>query len=69
MCGLLVRSHMNAGQDGFRSTSPQQSRPMVRGTASLECNNCRWQFLEAAQLLAKHRLLGGIDAVQLKQAL
>lgn len=24
MCGLLVRSHMNAGQDGFRSTSSQQ---------------------------------------------
>ncbi len=48
---------------------------MMGGAASLERDHHRRQFLEeldhlaAAQLLAKHRLFCGIDAVQLKKAL
>ena len=31
MSGLLVRSHMNAGQDGFRGTSSKQKCDLVVG--------------------------------------
>ena len=29
MSGLLVRSHMNAGQDGFRDVSSKQKRDLI----------------------------------------
>jgi hypothetical protein len=31
MSGLLVRSHMNAGQDGFRDGGPKHKRDLVEG--------------------------------------
>jgi hypothetical protein len=31
MSGLLVRSHMNAGQDGFRDTSSKQTSDLMEG--------------------------------------
>jgi hypothetical protein len=31
MFGLLVRSHMNAGQDGFRDTSSKQTSDLMEG--------------------------------------
>jgi len=31
MSGLLVRSHMNAGQDGFRDKGSKQTRDLVEG--------------------------------------
>ena len=31
MSGLLVRSHMNAGQDGFRDKSSKQNRDLIEG--------------------------------------
>jgi hypothetical protein len=31
MFGLLVRSHMNAGQDGFRDESSKQKNDLVGG--------------------------------------
>jgi hypothetical protein len=31
MSGLLMRSHMNAGQDGFRDTSSKQFRDPIEG--------------------------------------
>jgi hypothetical protein len=31
MSGLLVRSHMNAGQDGFRDGGSKQKRDLVEG--------------------------------------
>jgi DNA invertase Pin-like site-specific DNA recombinase len=32
MSGLLVRSHMNAGQDGFRDKSSKQKGDLIRGS-------------------------------------
>jgi len=38
MSGLLMRSHMNAGQDGFRGTSSKQEGGQLRGPWGLsEC--------------------------------
>ena len=31
MSGLLMRSHMNAGQDGFRDESSKQIRDLIEG--------------------------------------
>src|ERR1700688_4250647 len=31
MSGLFVRSHMNAGQDGFRDKSSKQKRDLIEG--------------------------------------
>jgi hypothetical protein len=31
MSGLLMRSHMNAGQDGFRDTSSKQTSDLMGG--------------------------------------
>jgi hypothetical protein len=31
MSGLFVRSHMNAGQDGFRDKSSKQNRDLIEG--------------------------------------
>ena len=31
MSGLLVRSHMNAGQDGFRDKSSKQNGDLIAG--------------------------------------
>jgi hypothetical protein len=31
MSGLLMRSHMNAGQDGFRDTNSKQFRDPIEG--------------------------------------
>jgi hypothetical protein len=33
MSGLLLRSHMNAGQDGFRDVSSKQSSDLVEDQA------------------------------------
>ena len=39
MSGLLMRSHMNAGQDGFRDTSSKQQSDLVNGPLGLsECS-------------------------------
>ena len=37
MSGLLVRSHMNAGQDGFRHASSKQRRDLRRPLGRAEC--------------------------------
>ena len=31
MSGLFARSHMNAGQDGFRDKSPKQKSDLIEG--------------------------------------
>jgi len=37
MSGLLVQSHMTAGQDGVRSVSSQQHRGLARPQSCAEC--------------------------------
>ena len=44
MSGLLVRSHMNAGQDGFRDTSSKQQSDLNRGP--LDPSDCLASWID-----------------------